>query len=148
MIAQVQFISYLSLSPPPSLPAQIYHEARKFGKAYNLTVTCVYGGGSKWEQSKAVKEGCEILVATPGRLIDLVKIKATNLQRVTYLVFDEADRMFDMGFGEDSFPFHILKVVMWLIPMFPFQRLKCDLLLIMSDQIDKVSYKIAARYAL
>ena len=72
-------------------------------------MTCVYGGGSKWEQSKAVKEGCEILVATPGRLIDLVKIKATNLQRVTYLVFDEADRMFDMGFGEDSFPFPILK---------------------------------------
>lgn len=81
--------------------SQIYHEARKFAKAYNLTVTCVYGGGSKWEQSKAVKEGCEILVATPGRLIDLVKIKATNLQRVTYLVFDEADRMFDMGFGMD-----------------------------------------------
>ena len=58
----------------------------------------MYGGGSKWEQSKAVKEGCEVLVATPGRLIDLVRIKATNLQRVTYLVFDEADRMFDMGF--------------------------------------------------
>ena len=98
----------LSLSLSPSLlpHTQIYHEGRKFAKAYNLTVTCVYGGGSKWEQSKAVKEGCEILVATPGRLIDLVKIKATNLQRVTYLVFDEADRMFDMGFGEDSFPFH------------------------------------------
>ena len=100
----------LDYSLPPSLPAQIYHEARKFGKAYNLTVTCVCGGGSKWEQSKAVKEGCEILVATPGRLIDLVKIKATNLQRVTYLVFDEADRMFDMGFGKDSFPFHILQI--------------------------------------
>ena len=67
-------------------------------------MTCVYGGGSKWEQSKAVKEGCEILVATPGRLIDLVKIKATNLQRVTYLVFDEADRMFDMGFGKNFIP--------------------------------------------
>lgn len=71
-------------------------------------MTCVYGGGSKWEQSKAVKEGCEILVATPGRLIDLVKIKATNLRRVTYLVFDEADRMFDMGFGECAFPILIL----------------------------------------
>ena len=45
--------------------SQIYHEAKKFGRAYNLTVCCVYGGGSKWEQSKAVKEGCEILVATP-----------------------------------------------------------------------------------
>lgn len=77
---------------------QIYHEARKFGRAYNLTVCCVYGGGSRWEQSKALKEGCEVLVATPGRLIDLIKAKATNLLRVTYLVFDEADKMFDMGF--------------------------------------------------
>jgi len=64
-------------------------------------VLCVYGGGSKWEQSNAVKEGCDILVATPGRLIDLVKTKALSLVRVTYLVFDEADRMFDLGFGED-----------------------------------------------
>ena len=77
-------------------------------------MTCVYGGGSKWEQSKAVKEGCEILVATPGRLIDLVKIKATNLQRVTYLVFDEADRMFDMGFGEVSLPFPILMMIFFI----------------------------------
>ena len=61
---------------------------------------CVYGGGSKWEQCNAVKEGCDILVATPGRLIDLVRSKALSLGRVTYLVFDEADRMFDLGFGE------------------------------------------------
>ena len=80
--------------------SQIYHEARKFAKAYSLRVLCVYGGGSKWEQSRALKEGCDILVATPGRLIDLVKIKAMSLEKVTYLVFDEADRMFDMGFGK------------------------------------------------
>lgn len=43
--------------------------------------------------------GAEIIVGTPGRVIDLIKCKATNLQRVTYLVLDEADRMFDMGFG-------------------------------------------------
>lgn len=84
----------------PLILLQIYHEGRKFAKAYGLKVLCVYGGGSRWEQSKAVKEGCDILVATPGRLIDLVKLKAMSLQRVTYLVFDEADRMFDMGFGE------------------------------------------------
>lgn len=44
--------------------------------------------------------GAEIVVATPGRMIDLVKMKATNLTRVTFLVLDEADRMFDMGFGK------------------------------------------------
>lgn len=44
--------------------------------------------------------GAEIVVGTPGRVIDLIKCKATNLQRVTYLVLDEADRMFDMGFGK------------------------------------------------
>lgn len=79
---------------------QIYQEARKFGKVYNVQVCCCYGGGSKWEQSKALEGGAEIVVATPGRIIDLVKMKATNLTRVTFLVLDEADRMFDMGFGK------------------------------------------------
>ncbi|CAG5135669.1 unnamed protein product, partial [Candidula unifasciata] len=86
------------LAPTRELSQQIYHEAKKFGKVYNINVVCAYGGGSMWEQSKACQEGAEIIVATPGRLIDLVKKKVTNLQRVTYLVFDEADRMFDMGF--------------------------------------------------
>lgn len=61
-------------------------------------VVCAYGGGSKWEQSKGLEAGAEIVVATPGRMIDMIKMKATNLQRVTFLVLDEADRMFDMGF--------------------------------------------------
>uniref|UniRef100_A0A2K6EFU9 RNA helicase n=1 Tax=Propithecus coquereli TaxID=379532 RepID=A0A2K6EFU9_PROCO len=73
-------------------------ECKRFGKAYNLRSVAVYGGGSMWEQAKALQEGAEIVVCTPGRLIDHVKKKATNLQRVSYLVFDEADRMFDMGF--------------------------------------------------
>ncbi|CAL1547537.1 unnamed protein product [Lymnaea stagnalis] len=88
----------LILAPTRELSQQIYHEAKKFGKVYNINVVCAYGGGSMWEQSKACQEGAEIIVATPGRLIDLVKKKVTNLQRVTYLVYDEADRMFDMGF--------------------------------------------------
>ncbi|XP_072342994.1 ATP-dependent RNA helicase DDX42-like isoform X1 [Scyliorhinus torazame] len=84
--------------PTRELCQQIHSECRKFGKAYNLRSVAVYGGGSMWEQAKALQEGAEIVVCTPGRLIDHVKKKATNLQRVTYLVFDEADRMFDMGF--------------------------------------------------
>ncbi|XP_066998033.1 ATP-dependent RNA helicase DDX42 [Anabrus simplex] len=88
----------LILAPTRELSQQIYGEAKKFGKVYNIQVICCYGGGSKWEQSKALEGGAEIVVATPGRMIDLVKMKATNLQRVTFLVLDEADRMFDMGF--------------------------------------------------
>lgn len=63
-------------------------------------VAAVYGGASKLEQFKDLRSGTvEILVATPGRLIDMIKMKATNLRRVSYLVLDEADRMFDLGFG-------------------------------------------------
>ncbi|CAL1587848.1 unnamed protein product [Knipowitschia caucasica] len=84
--------------PTRELCQQIHAECKRFGKAYSLRSVAVYGGGNMWEQSKALQEGAEIVVCTPGRLIDHVKKKATSLQRVTYLVFDEADRMFDMGF--------------------------------------------------
>ncbi|CAH2244580.1 jg11695 [Pararge aegeria aegeria] len=92
----------LILAPTRELAQQIYMEAKKFGKVYNIRCVCCYGGGSKWEQTKALEGGAEIVVGTPGRVIDLVKCKATDLQRVTYLVLDEADRMFDMGFGIHS----------------------------------------------
>uniref|UniRef100_A0A8C6K9G8 ATP-dependent RNA helicase DDX42 n=1 Tax=Nothobranchius furzeri TaxID=105023 RepID=A0A8C6K9G8_NOTFU len=88
--------------PTRELCQQIHAECKRFGKAYSLRSVAVYGGGSMWEQAKALQDGAEIVVCTPGRLIDHVKKKATSLQRVTYLVFDEADRMFDMGFGEPS----------------------------------------------
>ncbi|CAH1105818.1 unnamed protein product [Psylliodes chrysocephalus] len=88
----------LILAPTRELALQIYTEAKKFAKVYDLRVICAYGGGSKWEQSLALKEGGEIVVATPGRIIDHIKGGATNLQRVTFLVLDEADRMFELGF--------------------------------------------------
>uniref|UniRef100_A0A3Q2YLV7 ATP-dependent RNA helicase DDX42 n=1 Tax=Hippocampus comes TaxID=109280 RepID=A0A3Q2YLV7_HIPCM len=84
--------------PTRELCQQIHAECKRFGKAYSLRSVAVYGGGSMWEQAKALQDGAEIVVCTPGRLIDHVKKKATSLQRVSYLVFDEADRMFDMGF--------------------------------------------------
>lgn len=88
----------LILAPTRELALQIYTESKKFAKIFDLRVICAYGGGSKWEQSQALKEGAEIVVATPGRIIDHVKCGATNLQRVTFLVLDEADRMFELGF--------------------------------------------------
>ncbi|KAG5670871.1 hypothetical protein PVAND_001104 [Polypedilum vanderplanki] len=88
----------LILAPTRELSIQIYNEAKKFGKVYNIHVVCCYGGGNKFEQSKALEERPEIVVATPGRMIDMIKIKATNLLRCSYLVLDEADKMFNLGF--------------------------------------------------
>ncbi|KAJ3154538.1 hypothetical protein HDU86_004667 [Geranomyces michiganensis] len=89
----------LILAPTRELAHQIYLEAKKFAKAYSIKVSVVYGGAPKGDQFKELRAGgVEIVVATPGRLIDLVKMKATNLHRVSFLVLDEADRMFDLGF--------------------------------------------------
>ncbi|XP_020234842.1 DEAD-box ATP-dependent RNA helicase 24 [Cajanus cajan] len=85
-------------APTRELAHQIYLEAKKFAKAYGVRVSAVYGGMSKLEQFKELKAGCEIVVATPGRLIDMLKMKALTMMRATYLVLDEADRMFDLGF--------------------------------------------------
>lgn len=86
------------LAPTRELSQQIYTEAKRFAKSFGINVVCAYGGGSKYEQAKDLEQGAEIIVATPGRMIDFVKMKATNFLRCTYLVLDEADRMFDMGF--------------------------------------------------
>ncbi|ONL97297.1 DEAD-box ATP-dependent RNA helicase 24 [Zea mays] len=85
-------------APTRELAHQIYLEAKKFAKPYNLRVAAIYGGVSKFDQFKELKAGCEIVIATPGRLIDLLKMKALKMFRATYLVLDEADRMFDLGF--------------------------------------------------
>ncbi|KAG8653273.1 hypothetical protein MANES_05G004900v8 [Manihot esculenta] len=85
-------------APTRELAHQIYLEAKKFAKSHGIRVSAVYGGMSKLDQFKELKAGCEIVVATPGRLIDMLKMKALNMLKATYLVLDEADRMFDLGF--------------------------------------------------
>jgi len=67
----------LVLVPTRELAMQIYNEAKKFGKVYDLHSVCAYGGGSKWEQSKAFEQGAEIAIATPGRMIDMIKMKVS-----------------------------------------------------------------------
>merc|ERR1712186_282369 len=62
---------------------------------------CVYGGVPKWTQKEALKKGVEVVVATPGRLIDLMQEGVCDLSQVSYLVLDEADRMLDQGFERD-----------------------------------------------
>jgi ATP-dependent RNA helicase DDX46/PRP5 len=91
----------LILAPTRELAMQIYKEAKPFAKALNLRVTCCVGGQSISEDIAAMKKGAEIVVCTPGRMIDLLTAnngRVTNLRRVTFIVMDEADRMFDMGF--------------------------------------------------
>ena len=88
----------LVLAPTRELAVQIQGECDKFGASSNIKNTCVYGGAPKGPQIRALKNGVEIVIATPGRLIDFLGQGITNLRRVTYLVLDEADRMLDMGF--------------------------------------------------
>mgnify|MGYP001479919303 CR=1 FL=1 len=59
---------------------------------------CIYGGGDRKQQMKVVTDGVEIIIATPGRLNDLIEAGCIDVQSITYLVLDEADRMLDMGF--------------------------------------------------
>ena len=83
------FLKGLVLCPTRELAQQIYVEAKRFGKPYGIRCTQIYGGVSKTEQFKSLKAGVEIVVATPGRWIDLIRMKATNLERVSFLVLDE-----------------------------------------------------------
>jgi ATP-dependent RNA helicase DDX5/DBP2 len=86
------------LAPTRELAVQIKEECAKFGASSRIKNTCVYGGAPKGGQLRDLENGVEICIATPGRLIDFLENRKTNLRRVTYLVLDEADRMLDMGF--------------------------------------------------
>lgn len=88
----------LVLAPTRELAVQIQAECTKFGRSSRIRNTAVYGGVPKGQQIRDLQRGAEIVVATPGRLIDMLESGKTNLKRVTYLVMDEADRMLDMGF--------------------------------------------------
>ena len=88
----------LVLAPTRELAVQIQQEVTKFGKSSRIRNTCVYGGVPKGGQIRDLARGVEVVIATPGRLIDMLESGKTNLRRVTYLVLDEADRMLDMGF--------------------------------------------------
>ncbi|XP_031249862.1 DEAD-box ATP-dependent RNA helicase 46 [Pistacia vera] len=88
----------LVLSPTRELATQIQDEAGKFGKSSRIACTCLYGGAPKGPQLKDIDRGVDIVVATPGRLNDILEMRRISLNQVSYLVLDEADRMLDMGF--------------------------------------------------
>lgn len=88
----------LVLAPTRELAVQIQEVARIYGSSVRIQSTCLYGGSPKGPQLRAIRSGAEIVVATPGRLLDLLNEHHFTLQRVSFLVLDEADRMLDMGF--------------------------------------------------
>ncbi|XP_018568758.1 DEAD-box ATP-dependent RNA helicase 20 isoform X2 [Anoplophora glabripennis] len=88
----------LILAPTRELAQQIQKVAHDFGSTTMIRNTCIFGGSPKGPQARDLERGVEIVIATPGRLIDFLEKGTTNLQRCTYLVLDEADRMLDMGF--------------------------------------------------
>lgn len=88
----------LVMAPTRELAVQIELEAEKFAGVHGYRSVCVYGGASRSDQIYKLKKGCEVVIATPGRLLDLMDSGLVKMNRVSYLVLDEADRMLDMGF--------------------------------------------------
>lgn len=114
----------LVLVPTRELAVQVCDELKPLAESRGLRMRAVYGGTDIERQAKALRKGVDIVVATPGRLIDLVERSAVSLKGVTHLVLDEADRMADMGF---------LPQVTWLLRHIP----KSHQTLLFSATLDK-----------
>jgi len=91
-------ISTLVLAPTRELVQQIYANFTQYGHDTGIQIVAVFGGVSIKPQIKNIKEGVDIVIATPGRLLDLLSNDHLHLQNISMLVFDEADRMLDLGF--------------------------------------------------
>lgn len=92
----------LVLAPTRELGLQIANDLENFSEKFKrFNIVAVYGGSSIVDQIRSIKKGAQIIVATPGRLIDLIGRKAINLSTIRYVVLDEADEMLNMGFKED-----------------------------------------------
>ena len=126
-------IRALILTPTRELAVQVEESVRTYGKHLSLRSTVVYGGVDIDPQIKALRGGVEILVATPGRLLDHVHQKTVNLSRVEILVLDEADRMLDMGFLPD------IKRIIGLLPQ---QRQNLMFSATFSDEIKRLANQI------
>jgi ATP-dependent RNA helicase RhlE len=100
----------LILTPTRELAAQVAESARYYGQHTTLRTQVVFGGVNEKPQIAGLRSGCDVLVATPGRLLDLVEQGATSLADVKVFVLDEADRMLDMGF------IHAIKRIRALLP--------------------------------
>ena len=126
-------IRALVLVPTRELAAQVYESVKAYGKYLPLRCAVVYGGVNMDPQVKDLRAGVEILVATPGRLLDHVQQKTMNLSKVEILVLDEADRMLDMGFLPD---------IKRILALMPEQRQSLMFSATFSEEIKKLADKL------
>lgn len=91
----------LIIAPTRELADQIFHEAERLGQFTGFRFLAVYGGIDYQKQMDILQKGVDVLIGTPGRLIDYYKQRIYSLKKTRYLIIDEADRMFDMGFIDD-----------------------------------------------
>lgn len=124
----------LIMAPTRELVVQICADADLLGKYSGLRVQAIFGGMDYDKQRQALKDGVDIIVATPGRLIDYFRQKVFSLRRVEMLVIDEADRMFDMGFIKD------LRYILRQLP--PFEKRQTMLFsATLSPQVMELAYE-------
>ncbi|XP_039510792.1 DEAD-box helicase 3 X-linked b isoform X3 [Pimephales promelas] len=122
-----QYPISLVLAPTRELALQIYDEARKFAYRSHVRPCVVYGGADIGQQIRDLERGCHLLVATPGRLVDMMERGKIGMDYCNYLVLDEADRMLDMGFEpqirriveQDTMPPKGLRQTMMFSATFP-----------------------------
>ena len=126
-------VRILMLAPTRELAIQVYESVKSYSKYVPLRSLCTYGGVDIKPQIAEIRQGVEVLVATPGRLLDLVEQKCLNFGSVQALVLDEADRMLDMGFVPD---------VTRIINLLPKQRQSLLFSATFSEEIKKLADKM------
>lgn len=126
-------IKALVLTPTRELAIQIEESFADYAKFTPLRHTVIFGGVNQNPQVKAIKQGVDILIATPGRLLDLIGQKIIQLSDVKHFVLDEADRMLDMGFIHD---------IRRLLPLLPKQKQTLLFSATMPAEVDKISKKL------
>lgn len=125
------------LTPTRELAQQLQETIGRYNSYLNLRVLSVYGGVNIESQQKKLKHGADILIATPGRLLELYSTASLNLSKVEFAVLDEADRMLDMGFVSD---------VLTILEATPKQRQTLLFSATLSDAVHKLSTKILSRH--
>lgn len=135
-IGRTRNIKALVLTPTRELAIQIGESFEAYGRYAGLRHTVIFGGVGQKPQTDALRQGVDVLIATPGRLLDLISQKYVNLSTLEYFVLDEADRMLDMGFIHD---------IKRILPLLPKQRQSLFFSATMPPEIERLAGTILNR---